>query len=40
MAALSATQAIAADKQLRYSRNNEKEADRLGLKIMQKSGRD
>lgn len=40
MAALSATQAIAADKQLRYSRNNEKEADRIGLKIMQKSGRD
>ena len=40
MAALSATQAIAADKQLRYSRNNEKEADRLGLKIMQKAGRD
>lgn len=40
MAALSATQAIAADQQLRYSRNNEKEADRLGLKIMQRSGRD
>jgi predicted Zn-dependent protease len=40
MAALSATQAITADQQLRYSRNNEKEADRLGLKIMQKSGRD
>jgi predicted Zn-dependent protease len=40
MAALSATQAIAADQQLRYSRNNEKEADRLGLKIMQNAGRD
>ena len=39
MAALSATQAIAADQQLRYSRNNEKEADRLGLKIMQQAGR-
>lgn len=39
MAALSATQAIAADQQLRYSRNNEKEADRLGFKIMQKAGR-
>jgi predicted Zn-dependent protease len=40
MAALSATQAIAADQQLRYSRNNEQEADRLGLKIMQNAGRD
>jgi predicted Zn-dependent protease len=39
MAALSATQALAADQQLRYSRNNEKEADRLGFKIMQKAGR-
>lgn len=40
MAALTATQAIAADQQLRYSRNNEQEADRLGLKIMQNAGRD
>ena len=39
MAALSATQAIAVDQQLRYSRNNEKEADQLGLKIMHASGR-
>ena len=39
MAALSATQAIAVDQQLRYSRNNEKEADRLGVKIMQNAGR-
>lgn len=39
MATLSATQAITTDQQLRYSRNNEKEADREGLKIMEKSGR-
>jgi predicted Zn-dependent protease len=40
MATLSATQALATDQQLRYSRNNEKEADRQGIKIMEKSGRD
>ena len=40
IAALSASQALAIDQQLRYSRNNEKEADRQGLKIMKKSGRD
>ena len=40
MAALSATQALSAQNQLRYSRSNEKEADRFGLKIMEASGRD
>ena len=40
MAALSATQAISIDKQLRYSRSNEQEADRLGIKIMANAGRD
>ena len=40
MAALSATQAISIDKQLRHSRSNEQEADRLGLKIMANAGRD
>lgn len=40
MATLSATQAIATDQQLRYSRSNEKEADRQGIKIMERSGRD
>lgn len=39
MAALSATQAISIDKQLRHSRSNEQEADRLGIKIMDKAGR-
>ncbi|MDG1694028.1 MAG: M48 family metalloprotease [Porticoccaceae bacterium] len=40
IAALTASQALSADQQLRYSRNNEKEADRQGLKIMRNAGRD
>ena len=40
LAAISATQAFAVDKQLRYSRGNEQEADRMGLKTMQRAGRD
>ncbi len=40
MAALSATQALSTQNQLRYSRSNEKEADRFGLRIMEASGRD
>jgi len=40
LAALSATQALTIEQQLRYSRSNEQEADRLGLKTMIKAGRD
>ena len=40
LAAMSATQAFTIDKQLRYSRGNEQEADRVGLKTMQRAGRD
>ena len=40
VAALSATQALSSQNQLRYSRSNEKEADRFGLRIMEASGRD
>ncbi len=40
MAAMAATQAMTIDNQLRYSRSNEKEADRFGLRTMEKSGRD
>jgi predicted Zn-dependent protease len=40
IATLTAAQAISADKQLRYSRSNEQEADRQGIKILSKSGRD
>jgi len=40
IATLTTAQAISADQQLRYSRSNEQEADRLGLKILTKAGRD
>ena len=40
MAAMAATQAMSLENQLRYSRSNEKEADRFGLRTMEKSGRD
>lgn len=40
LAAISATQAYAIDEQLRYSRGNEQEADRLGLQTMIRAGRD
>lgn len=40
LAALTATQAFSIDQQLRYSRSNEQEADRLGIKIMERAGRD
>ena len=40
MAAMAATQAMTLENQLRYSRSNEKEADRFGLRTMEKSGRD
>ena len=40
IATLTTAQAISADQQLRYSRNNEQEADRLGVKIMIRAGKD
>ena len=40
LAALSATQALTLEQQLRYSRSNEQEADRIGLKTMIRAGRD
>lgn len=40
MAAMAASQAMSLENQLRYSRSNEKEADRFGLRTMEKSGRD
>ena len=40
LAAMTATQAYALEEQLRYSRGNEQEADRLGLKTMIRAGRD
>lgn len=40
IAALTATQAAALDAQLRFSRQNEQEADRIGLQTMVNSGRD
>ena len=40
IATLTAAQAISADQQLRYSRSNEQEADRQGVKILSKAGRD
>ena len=40
LAALSATQALTLEQQLRYSRSNEQEADRIGLKTMTRAGRD
>jgi predicted Zn-dependent protease len=40
LAAMTATQAAAQDSRLRYSRANESEADRIGLKTLVASGRD
>ena len=40
LAAMTATQAAAQDSRLRYSRANESEADRVGLKTLVASGRD
>ena len=39
IATLTTAQAISADHQLRYSRSNEQEADRQGIKILTKAGR-
>ncbi|MCO1336460.1 M48 family metalloprotease [Microbulbifer sp. OS29] len=39
IAAMTATQAAALDNQLRFSRKNEQEADRVGIDTMAKSGR-
>jgi predicted Zn-dependent protease len=39
-AAMVTSQALAMDSQLRYSRNNEKEADRVGLTTMERANRD
>jgi predicted Zn-dependent protease len=39
-AAMVTTQALAMDSQLRYSRSNEKEADRIGLTTMERANRD
>lgn len=38
LAAISATQAAAIDQQLRFSRNNEQEADRIGLQTLVNAG--
>jgi len=40
MAAITASQALAMDSRLRYSRSNEQEADRLGLQTMERAKRD
>ena len=40
MAAITATQAAALDSQLRFSRQNEQEADRLGMETLAKTGLD
>lgn len=40
MAAMTATQAIAQENQLRYSRSNEAEADRIGMKTLYAAGMD
>jgi predicted Zn-dependent protease len=40
IATMTAARAISADKMLRYSRSNEKEADRQGVKILTLAGRD
>lgn len=40
MAALATTQAISVDKQLSFSRQNEQEADRLGIEVLARSGYD
>lgn len=39
LAAMTATQAAALDSQLRFSRQNEKEADRVGIQTLAESGR-
>lgn len=40
MAAITTAQAITMDSQLRYSRSNEQEADRMGLQTMERANRD
>lgn len=40
MAALATTQALSVDKQLSFSRQNEQEADRLGIEVLARSGYD
>jgi len=40
LAVLSATRALTVDQQLRYSRSNEQEADRLGIKTLIRANRD
>src|SRR5690606_33955460 len=40
MAAIATTQAAALDSALRYSRQNEQEADRIGIETLYRSGRD
>jgi predicted Zn-dependent protease len=40
LAAITATQAMTMNDQLRYSRSNEQEADRMGLQTMQRADRD
>jgi len=40
IAAMTATQAAALDSQLRFSRKNEQEADRVGIETLARSGRD
>lgn len=40
MAALATTQALSVDKQLSFSRQNEQEADRLGIEVLASSGYD
>ncbi|BFM14959.1 M48 family metalloprotease [Maricurvus nonylphenolicus] len=40
LAAMTATQAAALDSQLRFSRQNEQEADRIGMKTMVSAGKD
>lgn len=40
IAAMTASQALAMDQQLRYSRQNEQEADRIGIETLYKAGMD
>lgn len=40
MAAITSTQAMSMQGQLRYSRSNEKEADRMGMQTMERASRD
>ncbi|MGB1867890.1 MAG: M48 family metalloprotease [Porticoccaceae bacterium] len=40
MAAITSAQALAMNNQLRYSRSNEQEADRMGLQTMERANRD